>query len=78
VIPVLKEIALFYEDYACDKGPDGRVLFYPSFSPEDITPFSYYMPTDVYATIPPTASFIGCFRRSDSRMWRKPYKTYPL
>jgi hypothetical protein len=49
VIPALKEIALFYEDYACDKGPDGRVLFYPSFSPEDITPFSYTMPDDVYA-----------------------------
>lgn len=50
IIPALKEIALFYEDYACDTGPDGHVLFYPSFSPEDITPFSYHMPTDVYAT----------------------------
>lgn len=50
IIPALKEIALFFEDYACDRGPDGRVLFYPSFSPEDITPFSYHMPTDVHAT----------------------------
>ena len=38
VIPVYKEIALFYEDYACDRGPDGKVIFYPSFSPENPTP----------------------------------------
>ncbi len=49
VLPALKEIALFYEDYACDKGPDGKALFYPSFSPEDPTPFSYTMPAGAYA-----------------------------
>ena len=38
VIPAYKEIALFYEDYACDRGPDGKVIFYPSFSPENPTP----------------------------------------
>ena len=38
LVPVLKEIALFFEDYACDRGPDGRVIFYPSFSPENPTP----------------------------------------
>ena len=31
-------MALFYEDYACDRGPDGKVIFYPSFSPENPTP----------------------------------------
>lgn len=43
VVPVLKEIALFFEDYACDRGPDGRVIFYPSFSPENPTPNPNYM-----------------------------------
>ena len=38
VAPVLKEIALFYEDYACDRDGDGKVIFYPSFSPENPTP----------------------------------------
>lgn len=38
LVPALKEIALFFEDYACDRGPDGHVIFYPSFSPEDPTP----------------------------------------
>ena len=38
VIPAYKEMALFYEDYACDRGPDGKVIFYPSFSPENPTP----------------------------------------
>ena len=38
LIPAYKEMALFYEDYACDRGPDGKVIFYPSFSPEDPTP----------------------------------------
>ncbi|MCR4864159.1 MAG: glycoside hydrolase N-terminal domain-containing protein [Bacteroidales bacterium] len=38
VIPGYKEIALFFEDYACDRGPDGKVIFYPSFSPENPTP----------------------------------------
>ena len=38
IIPAYKEMALFYEDYACDRGPDGKVIFYPSFSPENPTP----------------------------------------
>lgn len=38
LVPALKEIALFFEDYACDRGPDGKVIFYPSFSPENPTP----------------------------------------
>ena len=38
IVPALKEIALFFEDYACDRGSDGHVIFYPSFSPEDPTP----------------------------------------
>lgn len=38
VVPALKEIALFFEDYACDRDEDGKVIFYPSFSPEDPTP----------------------------------------
>lgn len=38
VVPGLKEIALFFEDYACDRDKDGKVIFYPSFSPEDPTP----------------------------------------
>ncbi len=42
LVPALKEMALFFEDYACDRGPDGRVVFYPSFSPEDPTPSPGY------------------------------------
>ncbi len=38
IVPALKEIALFFEDYACDRGPDGKAIFYPSFSPENPTP----------------------------------------
>ncbi len=38
LIPALKEMAMFFEDYACDRGPDGKTIFYPSFSPEDPTP----------------------------------------
>lgn len=38
IVPGLKEIALFFEDYACDRDKDGKVIFYPSFSPEDPTP----------------------------------------
>jgi hypothetical protein len=49
LIPALKEIALFYEDYACDRGPDGHVIFYPSFSPEDPTP-EFATKNGVYAT----------------------------
>lgn len=43
VVPALKEIALFFEDYACDRDEDGKVIFYPSFSPEDPTPNPDYM-----------------------------------
>ena len=49
IIPALKEIALFYEDYACDRDADGKVIFYPSFSPENPTMFSYYLPDGAYA-----------------------------
>ncbi len=38
VIPVLKEIALFYEDYACLRDEKGKRIFVPSFSPENPTP----------------------------------------
>lgn len=38
IIPALKEIALFFEDYACLKDEDGKSIFVPSFSPEDPTP----------------------------------------
>ncbi|MBO4331143.1 MAG: glycoside hydrolase N-terminal domain-containing protein [Oscillospiraceae bacterium] len=38
LVPLLKETALFYEDYACDRDGDGKVIFYPSFSPENPTP----------------------------------------
>ena len=43
LIPAYKEMALFYEDYACDRGPDGKVIFYPSFSPENPTPNPDYV-----------------------------------
>ena len=43
------QIALFYEDYACDRDADGKVIFYPSFSPENPTMFSYYLPDGAYA-----------------------------
>jgi len=36
VLPGLKEIALFFEDYLTDIGPDGRYIFYPSFSAENL------------------------------------------
>ena len=35
VLPGLQEIALFFEDYLSDRGPDGRYLFYPCWSPEN-------------------------------------------
>ncbi|HOU02727.1 MAG TPA: glycoside hydrolase N-terminal domain-containing protein [Bacteroidales bacterium] len=35
VVPGLKEIALFFEDYLTDIGPDGRYLFYPGFQAEN-------------------------------------------
>ena len=38
IVPALAEIALFFEDYACDRDERGKVIFYPSFSPEDPTP----------------------------------------
>ncbi len=41
IVPALKEIALFFEDYACDRGPDGHALFYPSYSPEEASPTAF-------------------------------------
>lgn len=38
VLPAYEEMALFFEDYACDKDDNGKSIFYPSFSPEDPTP----------------------------------------
>ncbi|MBO4676001.1 MAG: glycoside hydrolase N-terminal domain-containing protein [Oscillospiraceae bacterium] len=38
VVPALKEIALFYEDYAAERDENGKSIFFPSFSPEDPTP----------------------------------------
>ena len=35
VVPGLKEVALFFEDYLTDIGPDGRYLFYPGFQAEN-------------------------------------------
>ncbi len=43
LVPALKEMALFYEDYACDRDENGKVIFYPSFSPEDPTPNPDYV-----------------------------------
>lgn len=51
VVPGLKEIALFYEDYLSDEDENGKVLFYPSYSPEDPSMNDYHIPfpKDVYA-----------------------------
>ena len=49
IIPALKEMALFFEDYACDRDADGKVIFYPSFSPENPTMFSYHLPEGCHA-----------------------------
>jgi hypothetical protein len=38
IIPALKEIALFFEDYAKDTDSEGQSIFYPSFSPENPSP----------------------------------------
>jgi hypothetical protein len=35
LVPGLKEIALFYEDFLCDYDQYGNFIFYPSFSPEN-------------------------------------------
>lgn len=43
VVPALKEIALFFEDYACERDSFGKSVFVPSFSPEDPTPNPDYM-----------------------------------
>lgn len=51
VVPGLKEIAQFYEDYLSDEDENGKVLFYPSYSPEDPSMNDYHVPfpKDVYA-----------------------------
>lgn len=51
VVPGLKEIALFYEDYLSDVDENGKVLFYPSYSPEDPSMNDYHVPfpKNVYA-----------------------------
>lgn len=35
VVPGLKEIALFFEDYLTDKDENGKYIFYPCWSPEN-------------------------------------------
>lgn len=53
VVPALKEIALFFEDYACERDENGKSIFVPSFSPEDPTPNPDYMTVtckDIHAT----------------------------
>ncbi len=51
VVPGLKEIALFYQDYLSDEDENGKVMFYPSYSPEDPSMNDYHVPfpKDVYA-----------------------------
>ena len=51
IVPGLKEIALFYQDYLSDEDENGKVLFYPSYSPEDPSMNDYHVPfpKDVYA-----------------------------
>ena len=51
IVPGLKEIALFYEDYLSDVDENGKVMFYPSYSPEDPSMNDYHVPfpKDVYA-----------------------------
>lgn len=44
VVPGLKEIALFYLDYLSDEDEDGKVMFYPSYSPEDPSMNDYHVP----------------------------------
>jgi hypothetical protein len=51
IVPGLKEIALFYEDYLSDRDENGNVIFYPSYSPEDPSMNDYHVPfpENVYA-----------------------------
>ena len=51
VVPALKEIAQFYLDYLSDTDENGKVIFYPSYSPEDPSMNDYHVPfpKDVYA-----------------------------
>ena len=48
-VPVLKEIALFYEDFLVE-GPDGKYEFIPSYSPEN-TPSNSDNPVSINATM---------------------------
>ena len=48
-VPVLKEIALFYEDFLVE-GPDGKYEFIPSYSPEN-TPSNTDNPVSINATM---------------------------
>jgi hypothetical protein len=51
IVPGLKEIALFYQDYLSDTDENGKVIFYPSYSPEDPSMNDYHVPfpKDVHA-----------------------------
>jgi len=44
IVPALKEIALFYLDYLSDTDEDGKVIFYPSYSPENPSMNDYHVP----------------------------------
>ncbi len=51
IVPGLREIAQFYMDYLTDTDENGKVLFYPSYSPEDPSMNEYHAPypRDVFA-----------------------------
>lgn len=51
IIPGLKEIALFFMDYLSDTDENGKVIFYPSYSPEDPSMNDYHapFPKDIFA-----------------------------
>lgn len=51
IVPGLKEIAHFFMDYLSDTDENGKVIFYPSYSPEDPSMNEYHAPypRDVFA-----------------------------
>ena len=51
VMPGLKDIALFYEDYLHDKDNNGRYIFVPSYSPENYPRNAERVPAVINATM---------------------------
>lgn len=51
VLPGLKEIALFYEDYLKEKDKDGNFIFVPSYSPENWPSNTQNSPAVINATM---------------------------